>query len=409
MNVLKNLLIWSLKRDDKMKDVIRGNEATALGAKLCRVQVVPAYPITPSTLFPELISKYVADGELDAQFLLVESEHSAMSACIGASAAGARTCTCTSSQGLALMHELLFIAAGLRLPIVMPVGNRALSAPINIWCDHQDTISQRDTGWLQLYAEKNQEALDLTIIAFRIAEDERVLLPAMVGLDAFVLTHTMEVVDIPEQKDIDDFLPKYRPKFVLSPEKPMTFGSFVTPEYYMEFRYAVEQAMSRASEVIDEVFVNFERKFGRKYGKIIPYKTEDAEIIFLTMGSMCGNARAAVNKLRAKGKKVGTAKLTVYRPFPAKELLELAKNTKVLAVIERDISFGFGGAVFSDTAAVFANRSQKPLISNYIVGLGGRDVTTGDFELIADKCDKIIKAGKVETQTEWINVSKEEK
>ena len=192
-----------------MKQIVRGNEATAVAAKLCRPGVIAAYPITPSTLFPERISEYVADGELDTQFLLVESEHSAISACIGASASGVRTSTCTASQGLALMHEMLFIASGMRLPIVMPIGNRALSAPINIWCDHQDTISELDTGWMQFYAEKNQEALDLVIIAFKVAENKKVLLPGMVGLDAFVLTHTMEVVDVPDQKDVDEYLPPF--------------------------------------------------------------------------------------------------------------------------------------------------------------------------------------------------------
>ena len=235
-----------------MKDVIKGNMATALGAKLARTEVIPAYPITPSTLFPEKISEYVANGEMDCQFVLVESEHSAMSACIGASATGARTCTSTASQGLALMHEMLFIASGMRLPIVVAVGNRALSAPINIWCDHQDSISERDTGWMQFYAEKNQEALDLMIMAFKIAEDKRVLLPAMVGLDAFVLTHTMEAVDIPEQEDVDKFLPSYTPPFgVLDPAKPMTFGSFGTPDYYMEFKYAQTKALEDSEKVID--------------------------------------------------------------------------------------------------------------------------------------------------------------
>ena len=391
-----------------MKQIVRGNEATAVGAKLCRPDVIPAYPITPSTLFPEKISEYVANGELDTQFITVESEHSAISACIGASATGVRTCTCTASQGLALMHEMLFIAAGMRLPIVMPIGNRALSAPINIWCDHQDTISELDTGWMQFYAEKNQEALDLVIMAFKIAENKNVLLPAMVGLDAFVLTHTMEVVDVPEQSAVDEFLPPFTTSAsYLDPIKPATVGSFGTPEYYMEFKYAEELAMNAAEEVIDEVFAEFKQKFGREYKKINTYKTEDADIILVTMGSMSGTARATVRQLREEGKKVGLAKLTVLRPFPEKELLECAQHAKVLAVVDRNISFGFGGRVFSEVSGKFVNRATKPLITNYIVGLGGRDVTINDYKEIVGDSENVMNTGKVETQTKWINVKKE--
>jgi pyruvate ferredoxin oxidoreductase alpha subunit len=391
-----------------MKTVIKGNMATAMGAKLARAEVIPAYPITPSTLFPEKISEYVADGEMDCQFVLVESEHSAMSACIGASATGARTCTSTASQGLALMHEMLFIAAGMRLPIVVAVGNRALSAPINIWCDHQDSISERDTGWMQFYAEKNQEALDLMIMAFKIAEDKRVLLPGMVGLDAFVLTHTMEAVDVPEQEDVDKFLPSYIPPYgVLDPTKPMTFGSFGTPDYYMEFKYAQTKALEDSEKVIDEVFADFKERFGREYKKINTYKTEDADIILVTLGSMSGTARASVDKMREAGKKVGCAKMTVYRPFPAKELVDLARNTKVLAIVDRDISPGFGGAVFGEAAAQFINETQKPILMNFIVGLGGRDITISDFESMVEKGEKAQYTGKPEKMVEWINLYEE--
>lgn len=391
-----------------MKQTVRGNEATAVAAKLCRPEVIAAYPITPSTLFPERISEYVANGELDTQFVLVESEHSAMSACIGASATGARAATCTASQGLALMHEMLFIAAGMRLPIVMPIGNRALSAPINIWCDHQDTIAELDTGWMQFYAEKNQEALDLVIMAFKIAENKKVLLPAMVGLDAFVLTHTMEVVDVPEQSEVDKFLPPFTTSAsYLDPERPATIGSFGTPEYYMEFKYAEELAMNEAQKVIDEVFAEFNKTFGREYKKINTHKTEDADIILLTMGSMSGTARAAVDQLRNEGKKVGLAKLTVLRPFPGEELLKLLGHAKVLAVVDRNISFGYGGRVFSEVAGKFINEVKKPLISNYIVGLGGRDITIKDFRDIVSDAETILNTGKVETQTKWINVKEE--
>ncbi len=391
-----------------MKIIVRGNEATAIGAKLCRPDVIPAYPITPSTLFPEKISEFVANGELDTQFVTVESEHSAISACIGASATGVRTCTSTASQGLALMHEMLFIAAGMRLPIVMPIGNRALAAPINIWCDHQDSISELDTGWMQFYAEKNQEALDLVIMAFRIAEDKRILLPAMVGLDAFVLTHTMEIVDVPEQSAVDEFLPPFTTSAsYLDPKRPATIGSFGTPDYYMDFKYAEELAMNAAEKVIDEVFAEFNTKFGREYKKINTYKTEDADIILLTMGSMSGTARAAVKQLRKEGKKVGLAKITVLRPFPTQELYASVGHAKVLAVLDRNISLGFGGRVFSEVSGKFINRSTKPLITNYIVGLGGRDVKISDFKEIVTDSENVMTTGKVDTQTKWINLKEE--
>ncbi len=386
-----------------IKQVVKGNFATAVAAKLARVDVIPAYPITPSTLFPEQISTYIANGEMDAELLLTESEHSAMSAAIGASASGARVATATASQGLKLMSEMLFIASGMRLPIVTAVGNRALSAPINIWCDHQDSIAERDSGWIQFYAENNQNALDLMLMAFKISEDHRVLLPSMVGLDAFVLTHTMEGVDVPLQEEADEFLPKYEPVFKLDLKNPMTFGSFGTPAHYMEFKYQQWEAMKNASKVIDEVFSEFHKKFGRKYEKVSEYRTDDADIIFLTMGSMSGTARAAVDSLRAKGIKAGTAKLTVFRPFPVKEIKELSKKAKVLAVVDRNISFGFGGAVFAEVSGVLINEKEKPAIMDFILGLGGRDITQDDFFTIADKAKKAMETGNAEMVT-WINL-----
>jgi len=387
------------------KIVIRGNEATAVAAKLCRPNVIPAYPITPSTLFPEKMSEFVADGELDAEFVPVESEHSAMSAAIGASAAGARVCTATASQGLELMHEMLFIAAGMRLPIVMAIGNRALSAPINIWCDHADTIAARDTGWMQFYAENNQEGMDLMINAFRIAEDKRVLTPGMVGIDAFVLTHTFEPVDVPAQSEVDDFLPKYNPEHVyLDPARPITIGSFGTPQYYMEFKYSQELGIQASSPVIDEVFADFEKRFGRKYAKITPFMADDADVLILAMGSMNGTARNAVKRLREEGKKVGVLKLTVYRPFPEEELKKLAGNAKVLAVLDRDISHGYGGAVYADASGVFVNEEKKPMLLNFIIGLGGRDVVIDDFRNIYDKCMAAVEKGGPEQRVQWVNV-----
>lgn len=384
--------------------VIRGNESTALAAKLCRPHVIPAFPITPSTLFPEKISEYIHNGELDAELVLVESEHSAMSAAIGASAAGARVCTATASQGLKLMSEMLFIASGMRLPIVMAIGNRALSAPINIWCDHSDTIAERDSGWIQFYAEKNQEGLDLMIMAFKIAEDHRVLLPAMVGIDAFYLTHTMEAVDVPSQEEVDEFLPPYKPVYTLNPNKPMTFGSFGTPEYYMEFKREQERAMDAARVVIDEVFDEFYNKFGRRYMKVVPFMTEDADIIIVSMGSMTGTVRATVKKLRQRGEKVGLLKLTVYRPFPFKEIFEYTKNAKVIAVMDRSYSFGFAGAVYSEFATTFINKETRPLMLNFIVGLGGRDVTPEQIERIYAISKDAMDKNKVEDPVHWIGL-----
>ncbi|USS41404.1 pyruvate synthase subunit PorA [Thermococcus aggregans] len=390
-----------------MRKVMKGNEAAAWAAKLARPKVVAAFPITPSTLVPEKISEFVANGEMDAEFIKVESEHSAISACVGASAAGVRTFTATASQGLALMHEILFIAAGMRLPIVMAIGNRALSAPINIWNDWQDTISERDTGWLQFYAENNQEALDLILIAFKVAEDERVLLPAMVGFDAFILTHTVEPVEIPDQEVVDEFLGEYVPKHAyLDPARPITQGSLGFPAHYMEARYKVWEAMENAREVIKEVFDEFEKKFGRRYHMIEEYRTDDAEIILLTMGSLAGTLKEFVDKKREEGVKIGAAKMTVYRPFPIEELKALAKKTKVLAILEKDVSFGIGGAVFTDASRVLVNEKEKPILLDFIVGLGGRDVTFGQLEEVVEISKKALEGEKVE-EVHWIGLRKE--
>ena len=391
-----------------MKVILKGNEAAALAAKLAKPDVVAAYPITPSTDFPEKMSEFVANGELPhTQFLPVESEHSAMSACVGAAAAGARVCTATASQGLELMHEILFIASGMRLPIVLYNANRALSAPINIWCDHQDSISARDTGWIQFYAENNQEIFDLMLIAFRVAEDRRVLLPAMACIDAFVCTHTFEPVDVPSQEEVDDFLPPYKPEHVkLDPADPWTLGPFGVPEYYQEMRYAQHLAMKNAEKVIDEVFQDFEKRFGRKYQKVTPYRTEDADIIFITIGSISGTAKEFVDKVREEGKKVGVIKITVLRPFPFKEILPLIKNAKIVATLERNISMGYGGAVYADLSGALINEEKKPVLIDFILGLGGRDVTFKDFEEILSICEKVMAGEKVERPV-WIGVKKE--
>ncbi|WP_010479824.1 pyruvate synthase subunit PorA [Thermococcus zilligii] len=390
-----------------IRTVMKANEAAAWAAKLARPKVIAAFPITPSTLIPEKISEFVADGELDAEFIKVESEHSAISACVGASAAGVRTFTATASQGLALMHEILFIAAGMRLPIVMAIGNRALSAPINIWNDWQDTISERDSGWLQFYAENNQEALDLILMAFKIAEDERVLLPAMVGFDAFILTHTVEPVEIPDQEAVDEFLGEYKPKHAyLDPAKPVTQGSLAFPAYYMEARYTLWEANENAKKVIDEVFAEFEKRFGRKYRKIEEYRTDDAEIIFVTMGSLAGTVKEYVDSLREKGIKAGAAKLTVYRPFPTEEVRELAKKAKVLALLEKNVTFSVGGALFQDFSRALINQEERPILVDFILGLGGRDVTFRELDQVLEISRKALAGEKFE-EVNWIGLRKE--
>ncbi len=390
-----------------IRKVMKGNEAAAWAAKLAKPKVVAAFPITPSTLVPEKISEFVADGEMDAEFIKVESEHSAISACVGASAAGVRVFTATASQGLALMHEILFIAAGMRLPIVMAIGNRSLSAPINIWNDWQDTISERDTGWLQFYAENNQEALDLVLAAFKVAEDERVLLPAMVGFDAFILTHTVEPVEIPDQEVVDEFLGEYVPKHAyLDPERPITQGALGFPAHYMEARYTVWEAMENAREVIKEVFAEFEKKFGRKYHIIEEYRTDDAEIILVTMGSLAGTVKEFVDKKREEDVRIGAAKITVYRPFPIEEIRALAKKTKILAILEKDISFGSGGAVYADVGRALINEKERPVVLDFIIGLGGRDVTFENLEEVVDIAEKALGEG-VEEEIHWIGLRKE--
>ncbi|WP_457752391.1 pyruvate synthase subunit PorA [Thermococcus sp.] len=390
-----------------IRTVMKANEAAAWAAKLAKPKVIAAFPITPSTLVPEKISEFVADGELDAEFIKVESEHSAISACVGASAAGVRVFTATASQGLALMHEILFIAAGMRLPIVVAIGNRSLSAPINIWNDWQDSISERDTGWLQFYAENNQEALDLILIAYKVAENEKVLLPAMVGFDAFILTHTVEPVEIPDQELVDEFLGEYEGKHAyLDPTKPITQGALGFPAHYMEARYGVWEANENARKVIDEVFEEFEKKFGRKYQKIEEYRTDDADIIFVTMGSLAGTVKEYVDYLREKGIKAGAAKMTVYRPFPIEEVRALAKKAKVIALLEKNVTFSVGGALFQDFSRALINESEKPAIVDFILGLGGRDVTFKDLDAALNIAEKALK-GEEFSEVNWIGLRKE--
>ena len=300
----------------------------------------------------------------------VDPEHSAICAAVGASGAGVRVFTATSSQGLMLMHEILFAAAGMRVPIVLADANRAISAPLNIWNDQQDSIAQRDAGWLQIYVENAQEALDTTLMAFKISENPNVLLPSMVCLDGFILTHTVEPVEIPEAESVNEFLPPYKPEHsFLDPAEPMSVGTFAGPEDYLEARHDIQVAMEKSETIIEETCKEFEEKFGRKYGLIEEYKCEDAEIIYVAMGSVCSTIRVIVDELREAGEKAGLLKIRSYRPFPIKSIEKAIENCDKLVVIDKNVSFGIGGALFSDIKAKIHKDAY-----GFIVGLGGRDI-----------------------------------
>jgi len=365
-----------------MYKMLKGNEASAYAAMLASVDVIPAYPITPSTLFPEKISQFLANNEMDAAFIPVESEHSAMSAAIGASATGARVMTATSSQGLAYMHEMLPIASGMRMPIVMAIGNRALSAPLNIWNDQQDSISERDSGWLQFYAENNQEVLDLILLAFKISENKNVLLPSMVCMDAFLLTHVMEPVEVPEKQSVMDFVGKKEINYpIVDVNKPATLGSFAGPDYYTEFRYQVSKAMEGSVSVIDHAFAEFSKKFKRHYSRVEAYKAEDAEFLYIAMGSISGTIKEAVDILRENGVKAGLLRIITFRPFPSDILKKyLAKNVKV-AVIDRNVVPGAeNSALSTELKAMLYSEKEKAEVKDVIIGLGGRDVTIDNIK-----------------------------
>ncbi len=379
--------------------------AVADAVGLCDVDVVAAYPITPQTHIVEHLSELVADGHLNAEFVPVESEHSAMSACIGSAAAGARTFTSTCSQGYALMSELCYIASALRLPIVMAVANRAISAPINIWNDHADLMYARDTGWIQLIAENGQEAVDLSIAAFRIAEDKKILLPVQVNLDGFTLSHFIEPLTMPEQADVKKFLPAYKPALRLDPDKPVTFGPVGMPDIYTEARKAQDENLKASKPIIQEIFNGFAKQFGRQYKLVETYKTEDAETIIVGMGSIAQTAMTAIDGMRAQGKKVGMARVRVFRPFPAKELIDAIKGAKNLVLLDRVTAFAGGevsGPVALEIKSALYDRKLTPKVGNFLVGLGGRDITIQNFEEMVERVAS-AKDGELPAY-EFINV-----
>lgn len=364
--------------------------AVAEAAKLARSEVVAAYPITPQTHIVERLAELVADGELDAEYIPVESEHSAMSACLGSSAVGARTFTATAGQGLELMHEVLFVASSSRLPVVMAVANRAVSGPLNVWGDHSDVMATRDCGWIQIFTENGQEAFDLTLCAFRIAEDHRVLFPIMIHLDGFHLSHMVEPLYPLEQAEVDAFLPPYHYPFALDPDKPVTLGAYGPPFIYTEAKKAQEVALRSTKEVILEVWREFGQRFGRHYSPVEAYAAEGAETLLLTMGSFSETARVAIDRLKQQGEKVGQVRLRLWRPFPFEELYQAVRKAKLLIVLDRSLSVGGpGGPVCSEVKSGLYNQKERPQIVSFVGGLGGRDISVADFENMVRKGQKL--------------------
>ncbi|MGN0427392.1 MAG: pyruvate ferredoxin oxidoreductase [Agathobacter sp.] len=390
------------------KDRMSGNEAVAYAIKQINPDVMPAFPITPSTEIPQMVSTYIANGQMDTEFIPVESEHSSMSATIGAEAAGARSLTATSSAGLALMWEELLLAASNRMPCALALVNRTLSGPININCDHSDGMGARDTGWIQIYAESNQEVYDNFIQAYPIAEDPRVHLPIMICQDGFITSHAVMNIELLEDSEVKDFVGEYEPEeFLLNPGKPIAVGPYSVSNYAMEARKNQEEALERSKEVILEVAKKYEALSGRKYGLFEEYRTEDADYIMVIIGSAAGTAKQAVDDLREQGKKVGVIKLRVFRPFPADELAAALKNCKAVAIMDRTESYnGNGGPLGSEiTAGLFRNKVMIEAV-NYIYGLAGRDFTVTDvYDIFAELQDAIENGTKVE-QFKYIGLRK---
>ncbi len=379
--------------------MIQGCRAIAETVTLCRPQVISAYPITPQTVIVEELAQIVADGALKTEFVNVEGEHSAASTVLGASATGVRVFTATSSQGLLLMAEVVFNIAGMRLPVVMVNANRSVSAPLNIWNDHQDSMTVRDSGWVQLYAENNQEACDLILQAYKIAEDHRVMLPVMVCVDGFLLPHAFEVVDLPSQEEVDAFLPPFDPVYRLDPANPLTLGAYAEPDKYMETRYMLQKTLEATVPIIEETARDFSRSFGRNAcGLFDGYRLDDASTVVVLLGSMAGTAKEAVDELRDKGQKVGLLRLISYRPLPAEALYGALKNAETLVVLEKAISLGSGGPLATELKAVFQGRPASPRIDGFIIGLGGRDVTIGNVT------DAVHKAQQAPVDMEFVDL-----
>ena len=409
---------WNTKLRCNMKKVIMGNHAASYAAKLCRVQVISAYPITPQTQVVEMLSEMCANGELQAKFIPVESEHSAMAAVIGASATGVRAFTATSSHGLMLMHEMVHWAAGSRLPIVMAEINRAVGPGWNIWTDQNDSLAQRDTGWMQIYVESNQEVLDTIIQGYKIAET--VLMPLMVVLDAFYLSHTYEPADIPEQEQVDAYLPPYRPQYKLDVNDPHAFNGLAMPDVYMEMRWKMQAALEQAKSVAAEADAEFGRQFGRSYGLVEGYRLADADVALVTSGTATSTAREVIDDLRAAGHKIGLLKMRLFRPFPSELVREKLAGVRKVAVLDRNIGFGMGGIFAQEIKAALCNEApshltprnggcdgasqpSRPIVFDYVAGLGGRDITP---QTIAEIVQHTLAHAQPEVETMWIGLKR---
>ncbi|MFH1489945.1 MAG: pyruvate ferredoxin oxidoreductase [Pseudomonadota bacterium] len=393
-------------KDEARKMMLTGNSAAAYGAKLARAEVIPVYPITPQTTAMEKIIELIRDGELDAEYLPMESEHSVMAAAIAAEATGARVFTASSSQGIAYMHENLFVASGLRLPIVAALVNRCIGPPISIFPDHSDSLDQRDTGWIQIYVEDAQEVVDTIIQGYRVAEHMDVLLPVFVCYEGLIISHFLEPVELPEQGLVDEFLPTYDPRHVLlSPKKVMHLSVAVNDHYFMEYRYQQQEAMENARTVISRVDEEFGETFGRSYGGLFQsYRMDDAEVAVVSMGSLSGLVRMAVDELRNEAVPIGGLKLRVFRPFPSQELQERTRGLKLLIVFDRDASIGMGGILFAEIAAALYPLETRTPIASYIIGLGGRTVTLKDLKALIRKAIVQSDKGALDGASRWVGV-----
>lgn len=391
-----------------IKERMSGNEAVAYAIKQINPDVMPAFPITPSTEIPQMVSTYIANGEVDTEFIPVESEHSAMSASIGSEAAGARTITATSSAGLALMWEELLLAASNRMPIVLTLVNRTLSGPININCDHTDGMGARDTGWIQIYAENNQEVYDNLLQAYRIAEHKDVRLPVMICQDGFITSHAVENIELMEDAPIKAFVGEYEPEeYMLNPGKPVSVGPYSVTNYVMEGRKNQRIAMENAKQVILDVAKEYAQISGRKYGLFEEYRTEDADYIMVLIGSAAGTAKDAVDELRSEGIKAGVLKIRVFRPFPAEEIAEALKNCKAVAILDRCESYnGNEGPLGSEIMAGLYRKKIYVYAINYIYGLGGRDFTTKDAKAVFSEMAESVETGREIEQYQYIGLRK---
>ena len=377
------------------RERLSGNEAVAIALRQINPDVFPAFPITPSTEIPQYFASFVANGEVDTEFITVESEHSSMSATIGASAAGARALTATSSCGLAYMWEELYIAASNRLPLALALVNRALSGPININCDHSDSMGARDAGWIQIYAENNQEAYDNMVQAFRISEHKDVRLPIMICQDGFITSHAVENIELLDDSEVKNFVGEYEPEnYLLNPKQPMAVGPYAITDYYMEAKRNQAEGMKNAVAVVKDVANEFAKISGREYGLFEEYCMEDAERAVVIIGSAAGTTKDAIDTLRAKGEKVGLIKIRLYRPFPADELAEALKNVKAVAIMDRAEGYSnHGGPLGADVMSALYRARSQALAVNYIYGLGGRDVRVDDMESVFDALKQMVAEG----------------